>query len=129
MFKSLDNLNSYLQDKPSDTIDKNQKIKTSGTQTWNVLHTTAAYLPHNLSVEEQESFSNFFESIIYFSTKERPEWKKTLEKAKSNIKLDFTTRDNICLSLCHFHNQVNHEINKYQYPCFIEDINERWGKL
>lgn len=109
-------------------FDNRQKIEVSGRQAWNLLHTTAAYLPSKLSSEEQIAYKSFVDSILFFTVKNKAEWKDSLIKANEKIHLDFTTRDSACLSMCYLHNEVNLSMKKWQYPCFIDDLNERWGK-
>ena len=114
----------------SDLVDLNQKHKTSGRQIWTVLHTYAAYLPQKLSNNEQILFKNFTKSIFHFATKNNEIWKETVKKADEKInldKLDFSSRDQIMINICHYHNKINWEIGKEQFPCNIEALNELWG--
>ncbi len=120
-------IDNILSVKQNDLIDKKQKQKTSGRQAWSVLHTFAAYLPDNISEDDQISFKNFFDSIIYYSSKTSAEWILNVENAKKNIHMDFTTRDSTCLSICHFHNYINWSLGKEQFPCSINNLNEIWG--
>ena len=123
-FKLYD-INNITSIKQNDLLDKSQKISTSGRQAWTVLHTYSAYLPDKLSFEEEDTFRKFFESVIHFSTKKHNKWKVNSDKI--DIKMDFSTRENAMLSLCHYHNQINWELNKDQFFCDINKLTEVYG--
>lgn len=123
-FKFYD-INSLTSIKQNDLIDKSQKIKTSGRQAWTVLHTYSAYLPDVLSTEEENSFRKFFESVVYFSTKKHSDWKLNIEKI--NVNIDFSTRESSMMSLCHYHNMINWDLNKDQFFCDINKLTEIYG--
>lgn len=109
-------------------IDKSQVLRFSGRQSWIMLHTYAAFLPDKLNNEEKQTFSDFFYSIIHFSNKNQ-EWISNTNKVLNESSLDFSTRDSARLSICHFHNKINWNIGKDQYPCTIKDLSQLYGEV
>ena len=122
-------VSSFLEVKQNDLIDKQQKKFSSIRQTWNVLHTFAAYLPDKLNNKEEKAFNDFFHSVIYFTSKSDENWKEIVERELNTTKFDFTGRDSASISLCHFHNKINFRLNKEQFPCTLKEIDEVWGHL
>lgn len=113
---------------PSEIFDHNQKQKVTITQMWNLIHTTSIYIPDSMSVTELQSYKSFLDSIFYFSKKTNQEFKKKIEKSIDECHINYSSRDDIVLSLCHLHNRVNLYSGKDQFPCIMNEIEERWGK-
>lgn len=111
----------------NEIFDNRQKNEVSIKQMWNLIHTSAAYLPNNFENSQHVMFENYINSILHFTKKSNKNFSSIIDEAYKSTEFNYTTRDNSCISLCNFHNNINVLLDKWSYPCNIEDLNERWG--
>lgn len=111
----------------SDLLDNKQTLNSHGKDIWTLLHTSAIYLPDKLSEEDSKDFKNYVEGVLYFSTKFDKKWLNNTKEFVLNNPLNFQSREDASVWLCHFHNHINLLTEKDLFECKVSRIAKRWG--
>mmetsp|Transcript_7972 Transcript_7972/g.8816 ORF Transcript_7972/g.8816 Transcript_7972/m.8816 type:complete len:188 (+) Transcript_7972:54-617(+) len=97
-----------------------------GKNSWNLLHSMAAWYPENPTTEEQSMMVNFVSSLARFYP---CTWCASDFQENLKVKpVQATSRENLCIWLCGQHNLVNEKLGKKLFPCDMTRLDERWRK-
>ena len=97
-----------------------------GLGTWKLLHSMAAWYPDQPTKQQQNGMTNFFQTLAAFypCTYCAEDFQVSLEKSPPKTE----SRTDLCLWLCHQHNQVNQKLGKPLFECNMKNLDERWRK-
>lgn len=114
----------YTMARGSTTTQKPSK-KEVGQAGWTLIHSIAANYPHRPSTSEQRHAKAFLKSIgkLYPCKRCRQHFSKYLSTSPP----DLSNRDEFMQWACRAHNEVNRRQGKPEFPCQMQDLDQRWG--
>lgn len=115
----------YAMARTSSARTKPPSKKELGNAGWTLIHSIAANYPQSPSTSEQHHAKAFLRSIgkLYPCKRCRQHFAKYLSTSPP----DLSTRDQFVLWACTAHNEVNKRQGKSEFPCHLQNLDQRWG--
>lgn len=97
-----------------------------GSNTWNMLHTVAAYYPDNPTDEQKQFATSLIVSLahLYPCSICAPDFQDSVSKHPPEV----NSRTSLSLYVCRLHNEVNIKLGQTLFDCTIANLDERWRK-